>query len=276
MARYGIATMVLARTSLVPALRRIATSGFSQVEILAQTPHLWPPDHDPFPIRALLDELKLTARVGHGIFSQDEPNCGDLDEQRRQWSVAHIATCFQPLVAIGAEFVVLHPTGYASTYNAENRQLVLEQVRRSMDELAVLGFEAGIKLAWENLPHHGIARPLHDMAELRALIEPMPAHVGLCLDTTHALISGHDPLAQLNIAYDRLFCLHLHDSDGQADRHWIPGRGIIDWDPFIGRLDDLAFTGTRTIEVGAADQAEQEVLEAARAVARRWEGQLEP
>ena len=114
-------------------------------------------------------------------------------------------------------------------------------------------------------------RPLHDMVELKKLIENMPPHVGLCLDTTHALVNGHDPLAQLNIAADRLFCLHLHDSDGQGDCHWVPGKGIIDWQPFLARLNQLNFSGPRTLEVTAEEPQEEKTLTEAAAVIQKWQ-----
>lgn len=271
--RYGISTIVLGRTDLEAALHRIAAAGFEQIEILTEPPHLWPGDHEPQQVRALLDQLGLHARVGHGIFRHGNPNCGSLDEVKRRQAVTQIATCFEPLVAVGAEFVVLHPTGYALDYTDENRPRVIDQVRRSMAELSTIAADVGIRPAWENLPHHHTARPLHDMTELRSLINEMPANVGLCLDTTHALIAGHDPLEQLNIAAHRLLCLHLHDSDGDGDRHWVPGQGIIEWDPFIARLDEMGFTGTRTIEVISTNKTEDLVLTEAAAVARKWEGE---
>jgi len=66
--------------------------------------------------------------------------------------------------------------------------------------------------------------------------------------------------------------LHLHDSNGQDDCHWVPGRGLIDWNPFINRLGELGFSGTRTIEVkaGAGDD-ENEIIAQAAAKARQWE-----
>lgn len=270
MMQYGISTVVLGRTDLELALRWIAAAGFTQIEILAEPPHLAPGNLDPQKVRAWLDELGLAARVGHGIYSYQTPNCGALDEAERRRSVRFVATCFEPLAAVGAQFVVLHPTGYSLDYTADKRQKVLDQARKSMDELATLGARAGIRIAWENLPHHGTERPLHDMAELRALIDDLPEHVGLCLDTTHALIAGHDPVEQLEVAFDRLFCLHLHDSDGEGDCHWVPGRGVIDWQGFIARLDERCFAGTRTIEVMSTDETEDEVLAQALAVARQW------
>lgn len=270
--RYGISTVILNEHELVPALKRIAAAGFHQIEISAEPPHLTPGQCDPQDVAACLNDLGLIARVGHGLYGHGLPNLAALDEAQRTEAVAYVQTCFEPLAAIGVEVAVLHPTGYSLDYTASNRQQVIDQALRSIEALALVASDSGLKLAWENLPHHKmIGRPLHDMVELRSLIEKMPPHVGLCLDTTHALISGHDPLEQLNIAGDRLFCLHLHDSDGQEDCHWTPGKGVINWTPFIARLNEISFTGPRTLEVMSTPENEDETLAEAAAVARKWD-----
>jgi sugar phosphate isomerase/epimerase len=269
--RYGLSTVIFSSHPLEPTLKRIAAAGFRQVEIIAEPSHLTPGECDPQQIAAILKDLGLICRVGHGLYSHGLPNLAALDEAQRRESIAYVRTCFAPLMAVGAEVVILHPTGYSLDYTEANRQQVIDQALRSMEALGKIAGESGLKLAWENLPHHNTARPLHDMIELRRLIEQMPGHTGLCLDTTHALISGHDPLEQLTIAGDRLFCLHLHDSDGQGDCHWVPGKGVIKWKPFIARLNEMNFTGPRTLEVMSTPQSEDETLAEAASVAKKWE-----
>jgi sugar phosphate isomerase/epimerase len=269
--RYGVSTVILNEHKLKPALERIAAAGFQQVEISAEPPHLMPGQCDPQEVAACMKDLGLTAPVGHGLYGYGSPNLSALDETQRTETVAYVQTCFEPLMSVGAEIVVLHPTGYSLDRTETNRQPAIDQALRSMEALARVAGRIGLNLAWENLPHHNTARPLHDMVELRSLIDEMPPHVGLCLDTTHALISGHDPLEQLNVAGDRLFCLHLHDSDGQEDCHWTPGKGVINWTPFIARLNEINFTGPRTLEVMSTPKTEDETLAEAAAVARKWE-----
>ena len=262
---------MLAHQGLEAALRRIAAAGFDRIEIATEPPHLCSREYDPRVVRGWLDELGLRAPAGHGLYAHQSPNPAALHDEQRRRSVQTLASCFEPLLVVGAQYVVLHPTGYSKDYRDDLRQAHVDQVRKSMQELANIGRDAGIKLAWENLPHHGASRPLHDMRELRTLIDDMPEHVGLCLDTTHTAISGHDPLEQLNIAADRLFCLHLHDTDGQRDCHWVPGRGTIDWDPFVARLDELDFAGTRTLEVASTPETDDQTLAQTFSVARRWD-----
>lgn len=255
---YGVSTSILRQVPLQQVLRRLAAAGIEQIEISAESPDFTPGNADTDTVRGWLDQLNLSAPVGHALYS--EPNLSALDESVRAQSVKDVAACLEMMVAIDTRLAVVHPTGYSPDYREDNRTAFMDQSRKSMHELATIAGEIGMRLAWENLPHHGAPRPFHDMTELCAMIVDMPEHVGLCLDTTHALISGHEPLAQLRIAQDRLFCLHLHDSDGAGDCHWVPGRGIIDWEPFISRLDEIAFAGPRTIEAIAPTGAEGQVI----------------
>jgi len=268
--QYGIATSIFSHADLETSLRGIAAAGFNQVEINAELPHFFPGRYEPCMVRRWLDELGLRAPVGHGLYAYQAPNAAALDEAERRCSVELIQSCFAPLAAVGVEYIVLHPTGYSKEYAKQNREAHMEQARKSIRELAKSGGELGLHMAWENLPHHGVARPLHDMRELRQLVDDMPANVGLCLDTTHATISGHEPVEQAKVAADRLFCLHLHDTDGHRDCHWVPGKGVIDWEGFLDQIDDMAFGGTRTLEVASTPEMVKQVLADTVAVARRW------
>lgn len=268
--QYGVSTMVVAHHELEIGLRRIAAAGFNQIEISAEPPHFYPGAYEASVVRNWLDELGLQAPVGHGLYSHELPNAAALDEAERRRSVALIRSCFEPLAAVGVEVVVLHPTGYSKNYTLKNRQAHIDQARRSILELAQVGGDLGLRMAWENLPHHGTDRPLHDMRELRDLVDDMNAEVGLCLDTTHTTISGHDPVEQAQIAGDRLHCLHLHDTDGQRDCHWVPGQGVTEWPDFLAQLSTMGFDGLRTLEVAATLETEDKVLAETAEVARRW------
>ena len=271
--KYGISTIVLAQTELQAALRRIAEAGFDQIEIVAEPPHFGPGDYPPKQVRAWLDEFGLKAPVAHGIYSYDKPDCSSPDEARRRASVENITRCFEPLAALGVQYVVLHPTGNYSpeAYTPDTRPARIRQARKSIEELAERAGPMRLRLAWENLPNYGGPRPLNSMADLRPLIEDLPAHVGLCVDTTHAKIAGHNPAEQMRIAGNRLFCLHLHDCDGKRDCHWVPGKGIIDWPAVLQALDEIKFRGPRTIEVISTDEDSDAVLADAHRVAREWE-----
>ena len=212
-------------------------------------------------------------RVGHSPITDIDLASPDIE--KRKASIEGIARSFTCFKELGAESVVVHANSSFTDYTEENLSANVANSKQSILELTDRAVDEGIKMAVENLPHRGTLRPLHAMEELLELIADMPReYVGLCLDTTHARFAGHDPLQQLNVAVDRLFTLHLHDTDGDGDRHWVPGKGIIDWDGFIGRLTELKFTGSRTIEVSSTPATTESVLKESFNIASDWESRF--
>ena len=63
----------------------------------------------------------------------------------------------------------------------------------------------------------------------RALSEIDSPHLGFCYDSSHDFLYASRPADILRRWGARLAYTHLSDNDGTRDRHWIPGRGTIDW-----------------------------------------------
>ena len=275
--QYGISTTVILPEELESGLERIKKVGFNEVELLWEPPHFSLGMDSIEEIHSLMNRFDLSMRVGHSPIGGID--LASLDIGKRKASLAEVARSFTFFKELGAESVVVHPNGsypdMFSMYREENRDASVTKTKESILELVESAIDTGIKIALENLCHVGSARPLHSMEDLFELIADMPReYVGLCLDTTHAKFSGHDPLQQLNVAADRLFTLHLHDTDGNGDQHWVPGKGIIDWDGFIGRLADLNFTGSRTLEVASTRETTESVLEGSIKIATDWESRF--
>ena len=65
-------------------------------------------------------------------------------------------------------------------------------------------------------------------------------NLGCCLDLAHANVIAHRRHADIETYIDELLpyiiVCHLHDNDGEADRHWVPGDGIVDWKRCMPKL----------------------------------------
>ena len=61
-------------------------------------------------------------------------------------------------------------------------------------------------------------------------------HVGICYDTSHAQLYGDEKFHLMEKYGNRIFCFHLSDNDGEGDRHWLIGHGIIDWNAFVEKF----------------------------------------
>ena len=269
-AQYGISTCLMEPIELDRALRQIAAAGLAQVELGSSSRHTSAVRSDPEGIKNLLAELHLAALTAH-CFCVDI-DAGALDESKRIADVEAIGSMFEPFARAGARYVVVHPNGdrinpdqghRADFYPLEQKPTTRAQSMRSLQELACRAADLGIKMAVENLPiwnEYCAGRPGYCAAELLEMIDGLGDHVGICLDTGHARLCGLDPADEVRQAGAKLFTLHIHDTDGLGDPHWLPGRGVIDWEAFLHALDQAAFAGVRILEIESPPEQAEQVL----------------
>ena len=254
----------------------VAAAGFNETEIMAEGDE-WkePGPHDADRIRKALDEFGIRPRTIHTPMSGI--NLCSTVEKIRKDSIARIADSMRLMGELGGDTAIVHPTGWPGPdeprFCLENIGQAMEIAHRSVCELIPVAEETGVRIALENLPAAGIpCRPLTSMQELRALIASFPSeHVGLCLDTGHACISGFDPAEQARVASERLLALHLQDVDGKRDCHWIPGQGVINWSEFGAALEAIQFNGARTFEITNGEDSTRKAAENCRAICERWQ-----
>lgn len=119
----------------------------------------------------------------------------------------------------GAETVVLHAT------NGNNIMLNNSLGYKSFEEIINEANNIKLRVALENTQM---------LYYLDFILEEIKSdYVGLCYDSSHDFIKGQSCGDILDKWKDRLFCVHLSDCDGISDKHWIPGKGIVNWDKII-------------------------------------------
>ncbi len=108
---------------------------------------------------------------------------------------------------------------------------------------ALLDAEPEVVLCVENVLDDDPA-PLMDLAD--AVDDP---RLGLCLDVGHANAVSKIPVRQwLKRLAPRLMHLHLHDNDGAADLHQIPGDGSLGFPGLMDEIEAAAPKATLTFE----------------------------
>lgn len=152
--------------------------------------------------------------------------------------------------ALGASEIVLHL--YVPHVTIGEKPEVKEDfyacVRKSLSELMPYCLQKGVRICLENL----FDMPGEVMLEAwdRLFGEFPPEFLGLCYDTGHAnMIWGNQSPDVLRRYGDRLYAVHLHDNDGDADSHRIPGDGTIEWERVTEVLADSAYEGPLVLEL---------------------------
>lgn len=104
-------------------------------------------------------------------------------------------------------------------------------------------FDPLVRLALEPLNRYE-SRLLNTVSETLDVIERVGAeNVGILFDTFHANIEEASPEAAVLAAGDRLFHVHLADSN-----RWVPGYGHFDYSGIWEALDRIAYSGALVLE----------------------------
>lgn len=215
---------------LAETCRLAAESGFEGIEVMVTKD---PTSQDP-------ESIAETARA-HGL-RVGALHAPSLLITRKVWGpdpVGKIARAVEVARAADIPLVVTHPPyRWQATY------------RRWLHEgLPALEESAGVTVAVENmfpLVVRGRGLTFHADQDLDAL---NGVH-HLALDTSHAAVARHDPLAVRHRFAERLRHVHLSDNAGKGrDSHLPPGEGVMDLDPLLDDLGAGGYDGAVTLEV---------------------------
>lgn len=111
----------------------------------------------------------------------------------------------------------------------------------SINRLIRVGEDLGVTLALENTGREDYI--------YFVLSELQSNYLGFCYDSSHNRIYGQNKLELLNKTSRRLVTTHLSDNDGNKDRHWLPGEGIIDWPGLTRIFSQIQYDKYLTLEV---------------------------
>lgn len=110
-----------------------------------------------------------------------------------------------------------------------------------------------VGIAFENLWDLNIAPKKRYTAMVEDLVELVDAFrsdtVGICFDVEHAVISGLDPVKELEVIGHRLKSTHISDCIDMAADHLLPFSGITHWQSFMEALYALGYQGDFAFEI---------------------------
>jgi sugar phosphate isomerase/epimerase len=155
--------------------------------------------------------------------------------------------------ALGATQMVIHSP--YTTWDHNNldsnpgaRARVIERVHATLREVVKRAEGIGCELVIENIEDKD---PMDRVQLANSFASPA---VRVSLDTGHANYAhgstGAPPVDfYIEAAGDALAHVHLQDTDGYADRHWLPGEGNIRWPAVFRALGRLSSRPRLIIEV---------------------------
>src|SRR5271165_3684533 len=170
-------------------------------------------------------------------------------------------------LALGAEFLVVHPGSFRGSSREEGLQRAALAIEQAVDGLNI--WSSGLRILIENTAgsEFSLGGNFDQVAELLYLLRAY-VPVGACIDTCHTHVAGYDivsddgyddTLDQLDrtIGLKNVYVWHCNDAKAERgsklDRHQNIGRGTIGLKPFRrllndNRLADAAFIAETPID----------------------------
>jgi sugar phosphate isomerase/epimerase len=271
--RFGVSTHLfhehrLSREHLV----HVAAHGFETVELFATRSHF---DYrDP---QAAIRMGEWLADTGLELHSMHAPiveamrqgqwvgsfSIASGDEPRRRAAIAEIEAALGVARHVPFRYLVLH-AGMPAGSHVPPRDNQPEAAWRSLEEIAGLAAQAGVRVALEIIPN-----PLSDAARLVSLLENEvdDLDVGICLDYGHAHLMG-DLGEAIETLAGHLWTTHVHDNGGRRDDHLVPFAGTIDWDAALMATQKIGYEDVLMLEVADTGDPVDVLARAAKARAR--------
>ena len=186
---------------------------------------------------------KLYPRTLHARFAKAD-DFSQLDEKGYLGAISTGIEAVNIAVGLGTEIIVMHPSVPPVLPNERARRR-----QRSLNCLAEVGHAAGVngvRIAIENLPGANLG---NEIDELDWFIDRLGDETyGVCLDVNHL----DDRYAELpdivRSLGPRLIAMHISDYDGIEEKHWKPGKGVVDWPGLMKALAEIHYNGPFTFE----------------------------
>ena len=166
----------------------------------------------------------------------------DPFETIRQDVIERHQKLFEIFEILQPEKAIIHPSYEPNP--AEEREARLEACRKSLSVLAAEAKAYGVELVIECLPRTCLG---NSSEEILWLLEGNE-NLGVCCDVNHLLKETPEEFIQK--VGKGITTLHISDYDGLDERHWPPGKGIIDWNLVIGNLLSAGYSGPFLLEYG--------------------------
>ncbi len=148
---------------------------------------------------------------------------------------------------MNSPYLIIHPQMPYGWGKEEDADFALTLTVDLMKALMPDCEKYSVTLCLENMPMtaHRIST-MDRIAEAVKMVNHPSA--GICFDTGHTNVYGHDLGDAVRTAGTYLRTLHVHDNDGKGDRHQLPYLGTADWASFTRALAETGFTGVLSLE----------------------------
>jgi deoxyribonuclease IV len=239
------------------AVERAVAAGANTFQIFSSSPRMW----RAAPVKAAdakkMRELRAKLDVGPvAIHASYLINLCSQTETVRENSITAFRGEVERALALGAEYLVLHPGSWKGLTREEGLRLAAQSIERAIDGVAWQGKDFRILIENTAGAEFSLGGKLEQVAELVECLRAC-APVAVCLDTCHVHVAGYDlvstdgyietmKLVESTVGFDAVKVWHCNDAKAamgsKLDRHEHIGEGTIGAAAFRRLLQDERFT----------------------------------
>jgi deoxyribonuclease IV len=251
------------------AVERAREVGATTFQIFSSSPRMWhAPKVDPQQAERMR-ELRAKHDVGPLVIHTSYlVNVCSQSHEVREKSVAGFRGEIERALALGAEYLVLHPGSWKGLTRDEGLKLAAESIERAIDGLAWQGTPFHILIENTAGAEFSLGGSFDQVAELVARLKHH-APVAVCLDTCHTWVSGYDLVSEdgyaetmkqaaATVTLEAVRVWHCNDAKAargsKLDRHEHIGQGTMGLEPFRRLLNDPRFDHSAFIAETPVDE----------------------
>jgi deoxyribonuclease-4 len=238
------------------AVERAVAAGANTFQIFTASPRMWKAAPVKAEDAAKMREMRAKHDVGPvAVHASYLINLCSQTETVRETSVGAFRGEVERAMALGSEYLVLHPGSWKGLTREQGLGLAAESIAKAVEGIDFAGKDFRILIENTAGAEFSLGGKLEQVAELVETLKPV-APVGVCLDTCHIHVAGYDivsedgyietmMLVRDTVGFEAVKVWHCNDAKAamgsKLDRHEHIGEGTIGAEAFRRLLHDSRF-----------------------------------
>lgn len=249
--RFAYSTNAFRNFSLEETIDDIKKIGFNAVEIMADRPHLYPPDYNTKKLDHLkrkLDKIKLAVSnlnsfTLFAIGDMHHPSWIEKEEEQRHIRIQHTIDCLRMASKLNCANISIQPGGRVEHFSKDKS---MDLFLSGLEQVVPDAKKLNVKILVEPEPFL-LMENAKQFEEFISVVDN--SVIGLNCDIGHFYCAGEDPAEVIRRFADVIGHVHIEDIKDRVHDHKICGHGDIDFVQVFEALHEINYRGYISLEL---------------------------
>ncbi len=253
--KFGIDTRIYNHLDVINALNRLYLRNVKVIEL--STRHVREIINKDLTCKVskLVKDLNLNIIQIHAPQEEYENELAALDSNVRDKCIEKFKRWLELCYKVECEVLVTHLPYSKALPNEDTLNYTLRLEKCSLDaveKIARMAMNFNVEIAIENRLESVFGSKPQDLVKI--LKKCSTDNVGICVDTGHARVNGYEPAEFIEVVSNYIIATHIHDNDGEEDKHYPPFMGCINWDKVLKVLAEINYSRGFILEVSSISE----------------------